>query len=450
MIKITLARPDLLAFTRQRIEVRRSAFNIVKEQQGAGAALAAIASDLTTTAANAAARSGRRLKRLGDLAIRSLAPDRPMRDEVLFIGYIEACLGLGESLRGQVRSFAETGMPFALYPFKSGVEQRLIGAFMEEHYDLKHRHEINIIEMAADQVPNMFRELGRRQMARSYNILRTYWELPEAPASWASMLRGIHEIWAPNDFVARAFRGIFRGPIAIVPPCVEISARTHYDRQHFGLRDGIFWFMFSFDYFSSPHRKNPLGVVQAFQTAFPGGSEKVGLILKSTSTASQHPEFKSAIMDAAREDPRIATMDRTLTRDEMLSLINRIDCYVSLHRAEGFGLGMAEAMAMGKPVIGTNFSGSTTFLSEKTGFPVRYGLRAVQPSEYHFSAGQFWAEPDTAEAAESMRCVVRDRSERDRRAAAGKTFVETNFGRENVGRIMAERLRDVRLSIGVR
>ncbi len=421
----------------------RSRFDTVKRHQGTSAALYSLMNHIFQAVTITASRSLRRIGRVQDLAALLPLPNLFMRHDVLFIGYLEAGLGLGESLRGLVRSLAETGLPFALYPFRVGVETRLIGGFMEGRYDLRHRHQVNVIEVPADQLPGLFRELGRWKMGHSYNILRTYWELPKAPAEWAPMLKGIHEIWAPNEFVSNAFRDIFDGPIKIIPPCIEIEPENAFDREQLGLDVDRFYFTFSFDYFSYPDRKNPLGVVRAFQAAFPDPDEKVGLVIKSTSATDQYLEIKSAILEAARHDPRIKVIDRTLPRNEMLSLIGRSDCYISLHRSEGFGLGMAEAMAYGKPVIGTNYSGCAEFLSDRTGFPVAFTLRQVQPDEYVFADGQSWAEPDCASAVEAMRRVYHDPQERQIRAAAGRAFIEAHYGRESVGRIAARRLHDV-------
>jgi glycosyltransferase involved in cell wall biosynthesis len=257
------------------------------------------------------------------------------------------------------------------------------------------------------------------------------------------MLRGIDEIWAPNEFVAHAFSEIFTGPITIIPPCVEIETKQQFGRQHFGLDENMFYFMFSFDYFSFPARKNPLGVVRAFQTAFPDANVPVGLVIKSTSSADHYPEIKAAIQQAAREDQRIKVIDQVFSRDEMLSLIGQSDCYVSLHRSEGFGLGMAEAMALGKPVIGTDYSGSAEFLSERTGFPVTYTTRAVRPGEYVYPDGQTWAEPDDAAAVAAMRRIFYDRDESLRRADEGRGLIEARYGRQSIGRIATQRLREV-------
>jgi glycosyltransferase involved in cell wall biosynthesis len=376
-----------------------------------------------------------------DFAVAVAAP--PTKPGVLLIGYVEAGLGLGESLRGLANSLAETSLPFSIYPYNVNVETRLIGPFMEERYDRDSRYDVNIIEMAGDQLPGVFSALGQERIGDSYNIFRTYWELPVAPREWAPFLEPIDEIWAPTEFVKTAFRSIYEGPITIVPPCVEVGSGDAYERTHFGMDDHRFYFMFSFDYYSSPARKNPLGVLRAFQRAFPLRDENVGLVIKSTSAADQHPRIKGMIAKAATEDPRIIVLDNVMSRDEVLSLICHSDCYVSLHRSEGFGLGMTEAMSFGKIIIGTDFSGSTDFLTKDTGFTVGYTLRALRHEEYPNFNGQSWAEPDEEQAVEAMRRAFNDSDERRRRAAAGKAFVQARYCRKTVGRIAEARLKQI-------
>jgi glycosyltransferase involved in cell wall biosynthesis len=441
--KAVLSQLNLSTRLVRRAAQARSRFQVVQRYQGTGAALGVLFGRLRQSVSIRTARAVRRLSRPEDLVAILPLPNLFMRHDVLFIGYLEAALGLGESMRGLVRSVAATGLPFALYPFVLGVEGRRIGGFMEDHYDLKHRHQVNVIEMSAEQVPSMFREVGRWKTGHSYNILRTYWELPQAPREWAPMLNGIDEIWAPNEFVGNAFREIFAGPITIIPPCVEIETEQEFQREQLSIDRGVFYFTFSFDYFSHPARKNPLGVVRAFQAAFPDRAEKVGLVIKSTSATYHYLEIKAAILEAALLDSRIKVIDRTFSREEMLSLIRQSDCYISLHRSEGFGLGMAEAMAFGKPVIGTNYSGSTEFLSDRTGFPVSFTLRPVLPGEYIFSTGQDWAEPEESGAVAAMQRVFYDRQESQCRAAAGRALVAMRYGRENVGQIATARLQAI-------
>ena len=367
------------------------------------------------------------------------ASSKPLRRGVLFVGYAEGALGLGQAFRANLKAAQTTSLPFAIYPFKVGIETRLIGPFMPERYDKRQPWQINFIEVAPDQVPVVFRSIDPGLIDRSYNILRPWWELPKAPEEWRPYLENIHEIWAPNRFIAEAFAHIFDGPIVVVPAALEEVAGDYPGRSHYGMDERRFYFMFSFDYYSSPFRKNPLAVLKAFQQAFADNRQDVGLVIKSTGAPDHFPEIKALMEQAAKHDPRILMFDRNMNRDEMLGLIRASDAYVSLHRAEGFGLGMAEAMMFERAVIGTDYSGSTEFLTEETGFPVPYTLRAVEPHEYSHSKGQVWAEPDVGVAADIMRRVVVDRSERISRGRAAHMKVKLSYSPQAVGRAMEAR-----------
>lgn len=362
------------------------------------------------------------------------------RRGVLFIGYAEGNLGLGEAFRRHLMAATQAGLSFGVYPFQVGVETRRIGPFMPERYDRANAYDINVIAVAPDQVPVVFKSLDRRLTDNSYNILCTFWELPKAPEAWRSMLKGINEIWAPNHFVADAFTEIFSGPIVTVPPAINIGTGPYHDRKFYGMDSGRFYFLFNFDYFSSPYRKNPIGLLKAFQQAFPEGTENVGLVIKSVGDVEHFSDIKGAVLKAAQADPRIIIMDKNLSRMEMLGLINSADAYISLHRSEGFGAGMAEAMSFGKIVIGTNFSGNTDFLTEETGFPVPYSLRAVELHEYAWMDGQAWAEPNLDSAAILMQHVVANPDDARHRAEAGKVLVRNKYGNESVGFAIKHRL----------
>jgi len=363
-----------------------------------------------------------------------------LRPGALFIGYAEGALGLGQAFRANLKAAESAGLPFAVYPFQVGIETRLIGPYMQHRYDVNHPYDINIIEVAGDQVSEVFRTLDPKLLKNSYNILCTYWELSRAPEEWQKNLENIHEIWAPNKFIADAFSHIFTGPIIVMPPAMEDTGGVHPERTHFGMEEGRFYFMFSFDYYSSPFRKNPLGVLQAFQCAFPRGDENVGLVIKSTGAADHYPDIKAVIGAAMAEDSRILIFDRNMPREEILGLIRASDAYVSLHRAEGFGLGMAEAMTFERIVIGTDYSGSTDFLTNETGYPVPYHLRPLGPHEYPWSQGQSWAEPDQSAAAEIMRKAAANPLEGKKRGKVAREHVLRSYSPAAAGEAMRKRL----------
>ena len=374
-----------------------------------------------------------------------LVPLRPFsrKDGILFIGYVEAGLGLGESLRGMISAAVARKFRFAIYPFRVGVESRIVGQFMPERYDIQHRYDINVIEVAADQLPVVFGSIDPRILEGSYNILRTYWELSKAPPEWSAMLAGIDEIWVPNQFVRGAFKHVFQGPITVIPPCVVVTEECLPDRSRFELDPNRFYFLFSFDYYSSPYRKNPLAVLDAFRQAFPNGDENVGLVIKSTSSEAHHPDIKEKIVREMATDPRIRVFDETFSRKEILGLIRVCDCYVSLHRAEGFGLGMVEAMSFGNVVIGTDYSGSTDFLSDRTGFPIAFDLEPIKNGQYSWAAGQEWASPNLESAVIAFRQAYLDKEGRSDRAQAGRILVTAKYSKVAVGSAMEERINEI-------
>ncbi|WP_018043392.1 glycosyltransferase [Methylobacterium sp. 88A] len=400
-------------------------------------------------------RSASKIIRSARFAIRgklgaSRAKRRRIENAALLVGYIDADLGLGQSLRGLALALSGTDVRFGIYPFTAGVEGRRSKPYMRERYDREHVYAVNVIEVATNELRTVFENVTNAHYANSYNILRTYWELSRAPDEWRGLLGRVDEIWAPNSFVADSFRHIFEGPITIVPPCVKVPEVAIDGRMHFKLDNGRYYFVFSFDYFSFPQRKNPLAVVRAFRQAFPDLATPVGLIVKSTGAVGHFPKVKQELQDATRQDGRIEIMDTTLDRTEMLALLKAADCYVSLHRAEGFGLGMAEAMAFGKPVIATGYSGNAEFVTPETAYPIPYKLRTVPPDGYVYPKGQVWAEPDEFACAAAMLRAFGDRAEAAERARAGQDFIERRFGPENVGRIAADRLNAIFAQLAVR
>jgi glycosyltransferase involved in cell wall biosynthesis len=370
------------------------------------------------------------------------------KDSVLFIGYAEAALGLGEAFRSMLMALDSAGVPFSIYPFIKDAENRCVGPFLDKRYDRTGVYDVNVAYMQVNKLPYYYSKLQKQLTGARYNILRTYWELAEAPLAWGALLEPIDELWVPNSFVADAFRPIFDRTITVVPVCINVAREQRYGRGHFGLDDGRFNFLFSFDYYSGSTRKNPLGVVQAFQYAFPDPATKVGLLIKSTGPKELDATASQQLQNLSTLDKRITILDRSLGRDEMLSLIDDCDCYISLHRSEGFGLGMAEALALGKPVIATDYSGNRDFLTADTGFLVPFSLRKLMPGEYPMGEGQSWAEPDLKVAIQHMRAVFADPEERQSRAARGARYIAEHYSGETVAKIIKDRLDEIRRGKG--
>jgi glycosyltransferase involved in cell wall biosynthesis len=188
-------------------------------------------------------------------------------------------------------------------------------------------------------------------------------------------------------------------------------------------------------------RKNPLAAVRAFYKAFSRNDKYVGLLIK-TFNATNHDEWQ-AVQELTKNDDRVAIINKALSRQEVLSLMSCCDCFVSLHRSEGFGRIIAEAMLLEQPVIATNYSGNTDFCTKQTSYLVDGPLVTVRPGQYLFPSGAKWCDPDTDTAARRMRQVVSDPSERARRAEKGRNLIQQRYSLTAVAEAYGHRLSDL-------
>jgi len=248
---------------------------------------------------------------------------------------------------------------------------------------------------------------------KDYFIGQFYWELSDVCAIHEPTLCVMDEIWVASEFLASVYRRRVTVPVVNMGTVVSPSPpQRHYHRADFGLREGEYLFLLNFDAGSILERKNPLGAVEAFQEAFPRGDDKVGLVIKTRNVAQIGPasdrKHWEATVKRVEKDRRILVIDETLPDDALAGLYSVTDCYVSLHRSEGFGYGPAEALYWGKPVVVTAFSGVCDFCTESTAKLVDYELSAVEPGQYPYVGSErahFWAQPNLKTASRHMRML---------------------------------------------
>ena len=273
-----------------------------------------------------------------------------------------------------------------------------------------------------------------------YRIAYWAWELDAIPCEWVELTPLLDAIWAPTEFVAQAFRKRMPLPVHEVLPGVELSAIETVTKSDLGIPEGNYVYLFMFDMCSQMIRKNPLAVIQAFRAAFKP-AEKASLVIK-VSRGRSHPEAFALLEQAARE-AGVIVVDDVLPRARAYGFIQMCDCFVSLHRAEGFGLCLAEAMLMGKPVVATNYSGNLAFMHAGNSFLVDYTLTNIGTDNPIYKAGNHWAEPSIGHAASLMRYCFENRQEACALGAAAKLEVEEKLSLKAAGLRMAERLANV-------
>jgi glycosyltransferase involved in cell wall biosynthesis len=374
-------------------------------------------------------------------------PDGAAKD-VTVVGYLRTASGVGEVGRQTLRSLlaggvAAEGCDVALNVFAARDDRSCAELLVDMS-----SAPVQIFNINADQLPQVVAHMVPRLRPGAVRINIPFWELSRYPDSWLPGLMEMDEIWAPSRFIAQALESRLGKKVMYMPVALELTPPAPMPRARFNLPEGRFLFFFAFDFLSFIERKNPHAAIAAFREAFPQRGQ-AGLVLKCMNGAMA-PEKLARFRGLLADDPDIFLIDDTLSRSDTLALIASTDAIISLHRSEGLGLLIGEAMLLGKPVIATDYSASQDLLSEATGYPVKFRLVPVRDGEYPFAEGQIWAEPDIAHAAALMRALCRDPNQAAPLVRRARDHMREQFSYENVGRLQARRLADISALAGGR
>jgi glycosyltransferase involved in cell wall biosynthesis len=333
-----------------------------------------------------------------------------LQSGVNVIGYAFGQLGIGEDGRMAVRSLLTTALPVSLIDFPPGNAIPQADFSMVDYVDSVPKYNVNMFCLTALEQGRCFAERGLGADLKQHNIGYWPWELPDWPEEWRHLFALVDEIWVSSPYTFDAVSAVSPVPVRLMPMAVTVDDVSVRSRQYFGLPEKACLFLFAFDLNSSAKRKNPEACISAFLSAFPKGSkENVGLVIKAHPPQGPNRAW-SRLKALQRNDPRIFIIEETLERSELLALYKVCDCFVSLHRAEGFGRSIAEAMLLGKPVIVTGFSGNLAFNDVNNALLVDYVLVDLDKNDYPFGAGQRWAEPCILTAGHLMRTVAQGTS----------------------------------------
>ena len=317
---------------------------------------------------------------------------------------------------------------------------------------------INLIHLNAETVPLAF-AYAPDVFSRAYNIGFVYWEL-DRPADCQHLgIDLLDEIWVASDYGLTAYQTAMAGkPVVNVGMCSEPPATLDKQaaraalNQRLRLRGDEFVCLMAFDSYSFAQRKNPVGAIEAFQRAFPaeGAAEAVQarLILKTQNrdhiADPAQNRLWARINAVVARDPRIIVMNEMLDSAALTQLKAAVDCYISLHRSEGWGFNMIEAMTLQVPVVCTGYSGNLEFCTPQTAWLVRATEVPLGADDYlYVPEGAIWGEPDLDEAAQALRAIYADPVDRARRTAAALHNIQQNFSTEAIARRYGARLRQI-------
>ncbi|HEX7831118.1 MAG TPA: glycosyltransferase, partial [Thermoanaerobaculia bacterium] len=354
-------------------------------------------------------------------------------------GYAFAESGTGQIVRSVVAALIAERIPYAVVPFTQTISRQQ-RAF-DDRGTATPSFDTNLICVNADQVPLFFASMGEQLVPDARNIGLWAWEVDDLPPAMAASERYFDEVWGISAFTAEALKRGVTKPVRAFPLPVVVPEVRRRTRAELGMPEG-FLFLFCYDYDSVFRRKNPLAVVAAFRKAF-GDRSDVALFIKTTN-ADRHEAECEALRAAARGCRNIVIRDAYVTSDEYFSMLEACDCYVSLHRSEGFGLTVAEAMALGKPVISTAYSSTLEFTNESNSYLVPATLVEVGDDAPPYPPHSHWAEPDIAAAAEQMSRVFTDHEGAAATGARARADIETLHGPAARGPLLRRLLKESR------
>jgi len=260
-------------------------------------------------------------------------------------------------------------------------------------------------------------------LSRYNNIALWFWELNKLPISWLLASKFFKEIWVQSDFILQNLNK-YNIPTKKIPFVINIRFSNKLNRSYFNIPRNKFCFIFTFDFLSFYQRKNPEAVISAFNL-LSETQKNIHLVIKTTN-AELSPYFKNKLSNLILGNKNISFIDKTYDDDTHYSLLSICDCYISLHRSEGLGLGLAEAMFLGLPVIGTNYSGNLEFMNKENSLLVDYNLIKMPPNYYPHSSDQYWADPKILHAVELMSKVIKKKSLREKLILNGQNYIRMN------------------------
>ena len=356
---------------------------------------------------------------------------------------IRADMGLGVAARGLAAAFEAAGIPFNVINMEHGNYSSHTDRSWSHKEVRDSRYDITVVCVNPDNSFYLRTQVSPEILGDRYVIANWYWELPEMPDEWLAEFEYTDEVWAATNFIRNAMSTKAPVPVVRVPPVVQLSHGKTFSRIQLGLPEDRFLFLAMFDTKSVLERKNPLGVLRAFKSAYASNDPNIGLVLKFN-----NPDYEQPVLRELREEltgcENVFLIDRLLTRDELTSLIGVCDCFVSLHRSEGFGLGPAEAMSLGKPAIITNWSGNTDYMTADNCVRVDYELVQLDRDYGPYKAHQRWAEPDLNQAAHWMKKIVAEPELARQIGLRGQQTIRSEFSPQTVGKIVQARLEEIR------
>jgi glycosyltransferase, family 1 len=346
--------------------------------------------------------------------------------------------GLGHSSRIVARAIKDSGIPFTIVSFIVSKDISHTDIEFQNYISDEIKYGINLWHINMHEFAKAFEVYGIDKFDRHYNIAYWLWEMQRFPEMWRNLFNVLDEIWVPSEFTGKSILNAGFANVHTIAYSIDSAYNEELDRKYFELPEDMFLFLMMFDKNSMMERKNPYAVIEAFKSAFKA-EENVGLIVKINNISKDElNEIKKHLYGY-----KVFFINKILPKKDVNALIKLADVYVSLHRAEGFGLVLAEAMRFGTPTIATNYSSNTEFQNKKNACLVNYELKEVGENKSLYKKDDIWAEPNVKEAANYMKRLYNDKSYYNYIKENAMEYITQNLNIEKQKRLITQRVYEI-------
>ncbi len=339
----------------------------------------------------------------------------PAPRQLSVIGCFRSESGLGQAARASLAALRHLGRQFSyvdtseMYPSRNAVEPELGGRRFGTFGD------VNLLHANADELLTLGHQVFRYRLAGRFNAAMWFWETADLPDRSRPAFDSVDELWVASEYLADVFGQYAKVPVHVIGLAADLPDPRDVDREVFDLGEDEFVFLFVYDALSAHGRKNPEKTLEAYVKAFAAsGYEGVRFVMK-VSNLNKFPASQARIRELASRTSTITVIDEYYPRSRVMDLMSVADVYVSLHAAEGFGLTLLEAMALGTPVICTAYSGNMDFTTDHNSWLVDFDMIRTDEQTGPYPPGSIWASPDLDSAIDLMRHVCNSPADVERK-----------------------------------
>ena len=359
---------------------------------------------------------------------------------VTVVGALSDQGSLNKVLRDFCFSLKDAGVPFQTWDLGSRVvPDEDIAAILTPKEEFRISRYSHLVEMIRSPVPNgLVKNRGRI----------VFWEFESGLLQgYPVLLERLGDVIGMSDFNYNYYRHVFAGrrKVRKILYPLRVSGESELSKRdarlRFGIPENAFVVFYNFSYKSGLDRKNPEGAIKAFAKAL--SSKHDAMLVLKTVAACEYPDRALSIRELAKElnmQDKILFVDEYLSQRDVLNLTNACDVYLSLHRAEGFGLGIAEAMSRGKAVVVTDYSSTTEFCNASNSIPVGYDMIPAKSDNKLYIAAEKWAEPSVDKAADALLHLYADKNLRERLGVAARESILRQYSIDNFRKSIVEYL----------